>query len=262
MGQRFQIIIKDGKDYYVYHNQWFYGGTAISFTDQFLKALTKMNFKKALVEAGKKNDFREEPVKFYRYFSSNNSEMEGNDNIEIAKSKDWDAFLKTLDNNDGNLLVDTAGKYCFYNSSIVDSASEKVTNACINASTYFDYYYPIKQLKMGRLISAYNFTEGKYSAEADEDEKKAVISAKKSLDYLDRQPMFRNLSEIPFPTAEKKVSTRRQPLRKDEIVTKDKKIERPSNQKQNYTMPNGTVIKTTYEKAMKKWQSGKYGTGY
>ena len=102
MGQRFQIIIKDGKDYYVYHNQWFYGGTAISFTDQFLKALTKMNFKKALVEAGKKNDFREEPVKFYRYFSSNNSEMEGNDNIEIAKSKDWDAFLKTLDNNDGN----------------------------------------------------------------------------------------------------------------------------------------------------------------
>lgn len=29
-----------------------------------------------------------------------------------------------------------------------------------------------------------------------------------------------------------------------------------------YKMPNGTIFNTTYKKAMKLWQSGKYGTGY
>lgn len=32
--------------------------------------------------------------------------------------------------------------------------------------------------------------------------------------------------------------------------------------KEKYTMPNGDEIYCTYEQALKKWQSGKYGTGF
>lgn len=32
--------------------------------------------------------------------------------------------------------------------------------------------------------------------------------------------------------------------------------------KDKYAMPNGEVVYCTYEQAIKKWQSGKYGTGY
>lgn len=54
-------------------------------------------FRKAIVEAGKgKNMFREgDPVVFYRYYSSANSEMEGNDNKEIMSKPNWYALLKT-----------------------------------------------------------------------------------------------------------------------------------------------------------------------
>jgi hypothetical protein len=32
--------------------------------------------------------------------------------------------------------------------------------------------------------------------------------------------------------------------------------------KEKYKLPNGKIIKCSYEKALKLWQSGKYGSGY
>lgn len=223
MGQRFQIIIKDRTNYYVYHNQWFYGGTAIHFTQQFLKALSTLNFKDAFLVVGrKKNMFRDTPVTFYRYFSSSNAEMKGNDNAEIMKyHKNWEEFIAGLDNNDGVLIIDKQKGYCFYNGDVDGRENpETTTHRCIDATQYFDGYYSVKQLSMGRVIQQYQIRQASEKNEPlppiTEEDRKDARKIKKILDYIDGQPFISSLSDFPFP----KKKVRKQALRKDERVTK------------------------------------------
>jgi hypothetical protein len=140
MGQRFQIIVSTPKVYYnkgnpnncdrqfwVYHNQWLYGGTALVVAKKIIESIKEALKDKELSCMWDNHLFRAikysnvinkgQVVNTHRY-NSDSSDYLG-DNDWISKYKDWDSFLDCLDNNNGYLFIyvkdDLTIRFCLVN---------------------------------------------------------------------------------------------------------------------------------------------------